>query len=143
MSASRAERIKQQLAQKRMNEGLNDVQYKKEDIVETISSVIPGLKNDTEVQEIIKKNSNINTEQLTNENNTNNEYKHSLKIVNTYNELIQKKITKQQTHRRQTYEIRLDLIKKLDDYASTQPRGFKGELINLLLDDFFNEMENK
>lgn len=52
-------------------------------------------------------------------------------------------LTVEETHKRQTYLIDKDLIKRFDKLARKEGRGFKTLVINSLLESYLNEAEKK
>lgn len=54
-----------------------------------------------------------------------------------------RKLTIEETHRRGTYLIRNDLLKRLEKLAKNQQRGFKTHLINYALELILDEIEAK
>lgn len=51
--------------------------------------------------------------------------------------------TVEETHKRQTYLIDKELIKRFDKLAKKEGRGFKTLVINSLLESYLNEAEKK
>lgn len=52
-----------------------------------------------------------------------------------------KKLTIEDTHTRQTYLIRNDLLKRLNKVAKGKDRGFKTQLVNYALEQILNEID--
>lgn len=107
-------------------------------------------------------NSNINTDHTngTVKNKTNNEQlKESLKsktnnkketdleFSNTGNNFLNefkkaKKPTVEETHTRQTYLIKNELISKLEELAAGKDRGFKTHLVNYAIEQVINQINS-
>lgn len=54
-----------------------------------------------------------------------------------------KKKTVEETHTRQTYLIRNDLLKELNKVSRKQGKGFKTKVINYALEQFLNDINNE
>lgn len=99
------------------------------------------------------------TESVSNDNNNEGEKEKMNQLNNTENENIiinnnteqsflakfqtKKKPTVEETHTRQTYLIRNDLIKRLEKIAKKQDRGFKTALVNEGIKRLLDELEGK
>src|SRR5699024_11762983 len=57
-------------------------------------------------------------------------------------DLVKKKERVEDTHTRNTYLIRNDLMKRLNNYSKHR-RGFKTEFINYVVEQGLDELENK
>jgi hypothetical protein len=108
-----------------------------------VSEVTIETVNTNSQHEVTIESVNTNTQyEVTIESENTNSVHDGIRIVEELQQKAKarKRSTKSETHRRQTYEIRIDLIKKLDKIAKHQHRGFKGELINALLEDFIEDL---
>lgn len=60
----------------------------------------------------------------------------------SFNEIIERKrkrLTIEDTHKRQTYFIRRDLIKEIEQLSKKEPRGFKTDLVNYAIEKLLRE----
>lgn len=62
-------------------------------------------------------------------------------VTQSIQSLIQNKTTKEETHKRSTYMIKLETLAKLENYDAAHGGRVKGEFINNLLEKAFEEME--
>lgn len=94
-------------------------------------------------------NMNSNTEQLNVTDKVTNTNAESSESSHIGTELLQafekktKRETVEDTHTRQTYLVRNDLIKRLDKLAKNKARGFKTMLVNHAIEKVLEELEDR
>ncbi|MED1305242.1 NADH dehydrogenase [[Bacillus thuringiensis] serovar konkukian] len=101
-----------------------------------------------EIQEQVQESNNDNTpevvqepEEINEQQNENNpEHVHD-EFTEQFLEQFNKKVTKEDTHTRQTWLIKNETIKRLDKLSKGKRKGFKTELVNQALEMFLNRIE--
>lgn len=77
-------------------------------------------------------------------NSINNEInKKEINNTGDFSFTFSKKATIEETHRRQTWLIKNELIERLERLAAGKPRGFKTKLINNAIEFAISELEKK
>ncbi|PED73047.1 hypothetical protein CON97_05420 [Bacillus pseudomycoides] len=118
---------------------------------------IPGFEeladNETinerqEIPEQVQESNNDNTPEVVPEHEINNEQEDENKPEHVHDEFTEqfleqfnKKVTKEDTHTRQTWLIKNETIKRLDKLSKGKRKGFKTELVNQALEMFLNRIE--
>lgn len=108
---------------------------------------VKGNTNKDQLDVTVK--SNTNTEQLngTLKSNTDNKNEIVSEISNTGNNFLNefkktKKPTVEETHTRQTYLIRNQLIDQLEELAKGKDRGFKTQLVNYAIEQAIKQINS-
>jgi hypothetical protein len=108
---------------------------------------VNGNTNNDKLDVTVK--SNTNTEQLkeTLKNSTDNKKKTASEFSNTGNNFLKefkktKKPTVEETHTRQTYLIKNELIAKLEELAAGKDRGFKTHLVNYAIEQAIKQINS-
>lgn len=109
------------------NETINERQEIQEQVQES---------NNDNTPEVIQEPEEINEQQ--NENKP--EHVHD-KFTEQFLEQFNKKVTKEDTHTRQTWLIKNETIKRLEKLSKGKKKGFKTELVNQALEMFLNRIE--
>ncbi|PEU05183.1 hypothetical protein CN527_02240, partial [Bacillus cereus] len=116
---------------------------------ETSKPTVPGFSdladNETinerqEIPEQVQESNNDNTPEVVQEPENNNEHVHD-EFTEQFLEQFNKKVTKEDTHTRQTWLIKNETIKRLDKLSKGKRKGFKTELVNQALEMFLNRIE--
>ncbi|MED2749003.1 hypothetical protein P4278_30875 [Bacillus thuringiensis] len=96
---------------------------------------IQEFNNDSE-PEVVQEPEKIN------EQKNENKYEYiNDKFTEQFLERFNKKVTKEDTHTRQTWLIKNETIKRLDKLSKSKKKGFKTELVNQALERFLNRIE--
>lgn len=101
-----------------------------------------------EISEQVQEPNNDNTPEVVTEPEINNEQENENKPEHIHDEFTEqfleqfnKKVTKEDTHTRQTWLIKNETIKRLDKLSKGKRKGFKTELVNQALEMFLNRIE--
>ncbi|PGL14388.1 hypothetical protein CN912_06250 [Bacillus cereus] len=101
-----------------------------------------------EIQEQVQESNNDNAPEIVQEPEVINEQINENKPEHVHDEFTEqfleqfnKKVTKEDTHTRQTWLIKNETIKRLDKLSKGKKKGFKTELVNQALEMFLNRIE--
>jgi hypothetical protein len=129
---------KQKEEEYNINNKLNQLSEKQNIIIDNIKSKEVVLsntdKNNVTVNSMRKKSSNTSA--------TNGGAGSQQNFIAMFDEQRKQKKTVEETHTRQTYLIRNDLIDRLESIAYNKDRGFKTAFLNHAIERLLNEVDN-
>ncbi|PER25384.1 hypothetical protein [Bacillus cereus] len=124
---------------------------------DTKKPTVPGFSdladNETinerqEISEQVQESNNDNTPEVVQEPEKNNDVETENEPEHVHDEFTEqflkqfnKKVTKEDTHTRQTWLIKNETIKRLDKLSKGKRKGFKTELVNQALEMFLSRIE--
>ncbi|KXY33310.1 hypothetical protein [Bacillus sp. FSL K6-0067] len=112
---------------------------------ESKKPVVPGFSDLADNEKINERQEILKQVQESNKDNIheplqNHEYIHD-NFTEQFLKRFSKKITKEDTHTRQTWLIKNDTIKRLERLSKGKRKGFKTELVNQALEIFLDQIE--
>lgn len=96
----------------------------------------------TGIEEFEKSNTKTEQSNGTVNSNSKTEQLNDADFLKQFKEKVQKP-TIEDTHTRQTYLIRNDLLKRMNKAAKGKKRGFKTDLVNFAIEKVLDELEEK